>query len=268
MAIIDGKKLAVAMEGELRTAFLASTNPLTLAILTGAPNPATRSYLALKEQRAAAFGVKVILEVLPETATTADYLLAVQKMTTQANGIVVQLPLPAKIDTELVLSSMPASHDVDNFRYTGAALEVLPPVVGAIDLISQQSELSWEQKKVVVFGSGRLVGAPSAVYAKTRGASVTIIRGETDSVLRQQATAEADIIILGVGKPKILQADMVKTGVVVFDAGTSEADGVLVGDADPKVAAKSILFTPVPGGIGPLTVVLLFRNLLDLALRQ
>jgi methylenetetrahydrofolate dehydrogenase (NADP+)/methenyltetrahydrofolate cyclohydrolase len=143
---------------------------------------------------------------------------------------------------------------------------VLPPVVGAIDEISKVYKLPWQAKQVIIFGEGRLVGAPAAEYAKQRGARIVIMNEFSQNVA--EITKTADIIILGAGKPNLLTLDMVKEGVIVFDAGASEDGGLLVGDASPEVVNKASLFTPVPGGIGPVTVALLFRNLLDLRSRQ
>ena len=136
----------------------------------------------------------------------------------------------------------------------------------AIEAIAERHALTWEGKRVVIFGAGRLVGAPARTYAERKGARVVVCDQDTEDVITH--TLAADIIILGVGKPNLLTKDMVKDGVVVFDAGASEDGGVLVGDAAPDVAEKAALFTPVPGGIGPITVAVLFRNLLILASRQ
>ncbi len=268
MSLVDGKALAANLEAQVREAIVAYGKPLRLAIVTCAPNLATRSYLSLKEKVATAVGVLVVLEVLPDTANTSDCIAAVVRAAERADGVIVQLPLLSTIDTAAVLAAIPASHDVDNFRYQGESTEVLPPVVGAIDYIAQRANLNWSGAAVVVLGTGRLVGAPAARFAASAGARVTVVTPQTDSMTKQAALARADIIILGVGQARTLLPEMVKAGVAVFDAGASEDGGVLVGDADSTVATKASLFTPVPGGIGPLTVVLLFRNLLVLALRQ
>ena len=234
MILVDGKALAANLLAEVKASVSTLTAAPHLVVITCAPNFETQKYLALKKAK--------------------------------ADGIIVQLPLPAHIDTAAVLAAVPASHDVDAFKYQTGETTVLPPVVGAIDEIAKQHQVQFENKQVVIFGAGRLVGAPAARYATLRGAKVTVLTEDsTDSV---EAVLAADIIILGVGKPNLLTLDMVKEGVVVFDAGASEDGGLLVGDADPTVASKASLFTPVPGGIGPMTIALLFRNLLELKARQ
>ncbi len=264
--IVDGK--AIATEIYLDTAAHIEDLPVppSMAIITCSPNFETEKYLALKKAKGNALGVDLLIEVLPASATTADVISRIELAVRQTSGVVVQLPLPAHIDTKAVLSAIPSSHDVDAFLYASGQTFVLPPVVGAIDEISKTHQISWSGKQVVIFGEGRLVGAPAATYAREQGAVVSIVTESTENVM--SLTLAADIIVLGVGKPNLLTKDMVKEGVVVFDAGASEDGGLLVGDASPEVANKASLFTPVPGGIGPITIALLFRNLLELASRQ
>ena len=264
--LVDGKALAATLLSEVKVAVANSPKPPHLVVLTCAPNFETKKYLDLKQAKAESLGIVVSVEVLPEDATTADMCAAITAALPTATGLIVQLPLPAQIDTATVLAAVPASHDVDAFSYDGALDSVLPPVVGAIAEIAEVHNLNWAGKRVAVFGQGRLVGKPAAAFATSAGAVVTVLT-ETSTDAREVAQA-ADIIILGVGVPNLLTPDMVKEEVVVFDAGASEDGGLLVGDADPAVASKAALFTPVPGGIGPMTIALLFRNLLELQKRQ
>ncbi len=268
--IVSGTALAEKEIADLQESFAAHRQPLTLSIITCDPNRATRSYLALKERMAQRLGVKVRLSELPRGATTEAVLSTIAAAASESEGVIVQLPLPAHIDVDQVLAAIPPSHDVDAFSYTGEETTVLPPVVGAIDVIARRYNLSWSGKQVVVLGAGRLVGSPATLFATTAGAQVTVLTDSSAWSTKERAhiIRMADIIILGVGHARLLTVDMIKDGAIVFDAGTSEDGGVLVGDADPAVADRAALFTPVPGGIGPLTVVVLFRNLLDLARRQ
>jgi methylenetetrahydrofolate dehydrogenase (NADP+) / methenyltetrahydrofolate cyclohydrolase len=152
---------------------------------------------------------------------------------------------------------------VDALTYDGLGATVLPPVVGAIDAIAKHHQVVWADTQVVVVGQGRLVGAPAAVYAASKGAHVTVL--EKDTADYEHTIKEADILILGAGVPGLVTAAMVKPGVVIFDAGTSEEGGMLVGDADTSVNDMASLVTPVPGGIGPITIAVLLRNVVDLA---
>ncbi len=268
MNIIDGR--AIAEEEKLRICETVKSLPfsLTLAIVACAPNFATNSYLDLKKKTAESLGVKVDIITLAETTDTEAMVSAVKAAVTKSNGVVVQLPLPSHINVAAVLEAIPLTHDVDNFRYHGEETKVYPPVVSAIDKISALEKVNWFGTEVVIFGEGRLVGLPAQAYAKTKGAKVSVISVLTNPEEVMSLSKAADIIVLGVGKSNLLTPDMVKEGVVVFDAGASEDGGILVGDADKGVALKASLFTPVPGGIGPVTVSALFSNLLELALRQ
>ncbi len=266
MTIVDGRKIAQDIADEVAMQISLLAEAPKLRVIACDPNFETRKYLEMKRVKAESLGIELSVLILPKESDTASLVEAVRKSSQTFSGIVVQLPLPTHIDTVAVLAAIPTTHDVDAFYYQGDNDSILPPVVGAIDEISKHYDVVWSGKQVVIFGKGRLVGAPALHYAKNRGAVVTVITEESKNV--GELTTEADIIILGVGKPGLLTADMVKEGVVVFDAGASEDGGLLVGDASPTVAEKAALFTPVPGGIGPITIALLFRNLLKLRVRQ
>lgn len=268
MNIIDGKALAEEIKNDIVRRVKALPAPVTLGVLSCNPNFETQKYLALKKKTAESLGILLEVDIVPLSFDTEACVAEVKKLSAQYDGVIVQLPLPRHIDTEKVLLAVPSTHDVDVFRYQGETTVVLPPVIGAINEIATTYQVSFANRSVVIFGSGRLVGTPARFYAESLGAHVTVITPKTEYTQLLAATKEADIIILGVGKPGLLTPEMVKEGVLVFDAGASEDGGLLVGDALPSVAQKAALFTPVPGGIGPLTVVLLFRNLLELAKRQ
>lgn len=266
--IVDGKQIAAAISLEVAELIKSEHLEPKLVVLTCAPNFETRKYLDLKKTKAEALGISLTVKELSADSNTETVLLAVAEAVAEADGVIVQLPLPAGIDTAAVLRAVPVTHDVDAFSYAGESGAVLPPVVGAIAEIAKRHEVSWVGKRVVVFGEGRLVGKPTAAFAKSEGAQVSILTALSDKDSVAELTAAADIIVLGAGKPNLLRPEMVKPGVVVFDAGASEDGGLLVGDASPAVAEVASVFTPVPGGIGPITIALLYRNLLELKARQ
>lgn len=266
MTIVAGKKIADEIAAEVTTLAATYQEKPRLLVISCAPNFETTTYLEMKERIAASLGVDLVKKIFPETATTEEILMYIAAEASTCTGMLVQLPLPAQIATDLVLAAVPTDKDVDAFSYVRTETPVLPPVVAAIEAIADRYGLTWAGKRVVIFGAGRLVGAPARAYAERKGAQVVVCDQNTEDVTTH--TLAADIIILGVGKPNLLTEEMVKDGVVVFDAGASEDGGVLVGDAAPDVAEKAALFTPVPGGIGPITVAVLFRNLLTLAARQ
>ncbi len=264
--IIDGKALAVDILAAVRAGTQLFEQPPRLTVFTCTPNFETQKFLVLKQKRAQEVGIQVEVVFLPADSTTETVIAAIAESVLDTDGIVVQLPFPAHIVTADILAAVPTSHDVDALSYHGGETEVLPPVVGAIAAIAQAQAIGWVGKHVVVVGNGRLVGAPAAAYAETQGAKVTVV--VKDTVGAADTITSADILILGAGVPGLVTADQVTPGVVVFDAGTSEEGGMLVGDATPDVAAVAAVFTPVPGGIGPITIAILLKNVLYLALQH
>lgn len=250
--MLDSVKQEVDMSGQT----------YTFTAVTCEPNFETQNYLAMKKKRAAAVGIFLNVVELPTDATTKQVIECVETVAAQSDGVVVQLPLPIHIDTDAVLQAVPIDKDPDGFSYGEKRDRLLPPVVGAIDAISHTHNVEWKNKRVVILGKGRLVGSPAARYARKRGARVRVY-DETN--LDQSSLKTADIIVSGIGQPAFITAAMLSQGVVVFDAGTSEDGGVLVGDAHTDVAQVAALLTPVPGGIGPITIAYLLKNLVLLA---
>ena len=259
--IIDGRALAGAIVTALRNETAAMAGLPLLTVFTCAPNFETKKFLDLKTKRAAEAGISVSVIELPPNVTMEQVTTAINQSKAMSDGIIIQFPFP-HIATKDLIALIPPELDVDVTHYDGQTDGLLPPVVGAIAEISQAHAIDWVGKSVVVVGNGRLVGAPAAQYAAALGANVTIVTKDSNNLA---ATKDADILILGAGSPGLLTPEMVKAGAVVLDAGTSEEGGMLVGDAHPLVAARASLFTPVPGGIGPLTIAILLKNVLYLA---
>lgn len=261
--IIDGRALAREITAGIESTVKHLAVPPRLTVFTCAPNFETQKFLALKQKNAHMVGIVLELIELPATVTLNEVAEAVSAARVRADGIIIQFPFPPHLVTADLIALIPSSHDVDAFSYAGGLPELLPPVVGAIAEISKVQHVVWLGKRVVVVGNGRLVGAPAALYATARGAEVIILTKDTPQ--QETVISTADILILGTGVPGLITADMIKPGALIFDAGTSEEGGMLVGDASPTVAAKAGLFTPVPGGIGPLTIAILLKNVLYLA---
>ena len=259
--IVDGKAIAAGILEQVQKE-VALLDGLTMTAITCAPTFETQKYLEMKKKRAAAVGITLNVFELPAETTTEEMASAVYKQSQVSDGVVVQLPLPEHIDKGLVLVAVPVDKDPDVFAYGEKRDRVLPPVVGAIDEISTLHEVEWKNKRVVVLGQGTLVGKPAARYARKRGARVRVYE---EGTLDQRSLKTADIIISGIGKPAFITAEMVQDGVVIFDAGTSEDGGELVGDVAVSVGEKASLITPVPGGIGPITIAYLLKNLVTLA---
>jgi methylenetetrahydrofolate dehydrogenase (NADP+)/methenyltetrahydrofolate cyclohydrolase len=233
------------------------SRPPRLAVITCAPNFETSKFLNIKMRKAREVGIGLSVIELPYDTTTEDSVATIMKAAESSDGIVVQLPFPAHVDPSALIDAIPKTHDVDAFNLEDG--EILPPVVGAMKEILSLRGVEVKGKRVTVIGRGKLVGAPAAAWFLKEGADVTVVTEANGDI--SQAVKEADILVLGVGKAGLITPDMVQEGVVILDAGTSESAGELKGDADPLCAEKASLFTPVPGGVGPITVAVLLRNL-------
>jgi len=182
---------------------------------------------------------------------------------------VVQLPLPQHINTQEVLDIIPASCDPDvlssdAYQIFLQNMNVLPPVTAAIDEIFHAYNIALADRRVVVIGQGNLVGRPTADYCEHQGAEVSRVDIDTSEDEKRELLGQADIVISGVGSPDLVTGEMIKQGVVLIDAGTSNDQGVVRGDIAQSAIEKSSVYSTTPGGVGPLTVVMLFKNLLTL----
>jgi methylenetetrahydrofolate dehydrogenase (NADP+)/methenyltetrahydrofolate cyclohydrolase len=259
--VIDGKAIAARIYEAVQKEVRESGTTPRLGILTCAPNFETEKYLNLKQKKAREVGIEVEVVRLPESVTTEGVCEALDALVAKTDGVVVQLPLPSHIDTDAVITHIPSSHDVDALNPHTEG--VLSPVVGAIAEILKTHEIPIFERHVVIVGSGKLVGLPASSWFMEHGASVSVVTKDTIDI--SYYTKNADIIVSGAGVPGLLTDDMIKDGVVMLDAGTSEEGGELKGDADPLVSEKASLFTPVPGGIGPITIAVLLRNVVELS---
>lgn len=251
--IIDGKAIAEDIYGSLKL-----SRPLTLGILVGAENPVTDSFVRIKEKAAERLGVTLVRHELASDATTDAAVAGVAILAGACDGVIVQLPLPKDINVETVLAAIPPQKDVDGIS---PHPKVRPPVAEAVKEILVRMAIDPQGKSAVVIGSGRLVGAPVAVLLANLGADVHVVTlGDSLDLL-----ADADIIVSGAGQPGLITPEHLKEGVVLIDAGTSESEGRVAGDADPACAEKAAVFTPVPGGVGPIAVAMIFRNLIELS---
>ncbi len=263
--IFDGRAFArerLRVLQEARKEF----GPLSIGIVVSSSDPVTSSYVKIKERNAQALDIGLVRYVVPDHATLRETLDAVAAASTH-DGVIVQLPLPPDIPADEVLDAMPPEKDLDvistsaSERFAGGRHPIMPPVASALNEIIDAHNIMVQGKKVVIVGKGKLVGLPAYHLMRFRGAQVVSL--DHDDALAP-AVKDADILVLGAGSPHLVTPDMVKEGVVVFDAGTSESGGVVVGDADPRISEKASFFTPVPGGIGPVAVVEIFANLLTL----
>lgn len=268
MTIIDGKKIAQEIKDELAGEIASLGIKPKLGIFTIAPDPTITQFVGLKKRFGEAVGIEVETvqkgkDILQEEAE--DVLRA---MIESFDGVVVQLPIPEHLDAKKLLNMVPSHKDPDVLADASTdALEegvVLPPVAGAVREVLQRYDIDPAGRKIAIVGAGQLVGMPVYYWLVSRG----ILPELFDMQNAQQFTErskEFDILISGVGKAGLITPDMVREGAVLIDAGSSESSGKIVGDIDPACAEKASYFSPVPGGIGPVTVAILFRNLVLLS---
>jgi len=257
--LVDGNKIADALYGDMRKQFALFASPARLAVVVCDAFPVTESFVAAKKRSAERLGV-VLVRYGADPSLDGNALCALIKAYAEdADGVIVQLPLPANINIEEVLACIPPEKDVDGIGLSEGT-KVLPPVALAVEEIFRVYAVEVRGKNAVVIGSGRLVGVPVAGLLERMGADVTVIK-RGDSL---EALGAADIIVSGAGEPGLVKPNMIKKGVVLVDAGTSESGGKIAGDADPACAKVASLFTPVPGGVGPIAVAMIFKNLIKL----
>lgn len=261
--IVNGKAIASEIFREIHNRISHVSHQPHLTVFTCAPNFVTQRYLLLKKRKAQQIGLGMTVVEFPKNITTQEVIDSILHARMQTDGMVIQLPFPDHIDIDEVLQNVPLSYDVDAVHYDGTDKTLFPPVVGAIHEIAHRHDVLFASQKVVILGRGRLVGAPAEIWCKTQGAQVEVLTKESPNIA--QVIGSAQILILGAGQPHLVTPDMIREGAIIFDAGTSEEGGILRGDADPACAQKASLFTPVPGGIGPITLAILFSNLVSLS---
>lgn len=261
--IIDGRKIAEEIIAQLQEERASLPHDLKIGVLMGAEDAASASFVKIKERVATKLQVEVVRELLSEDATTDDALMALGRLADTCAGLIVQMPLPAGINLAELLDALPPSKDIDALKDYERLVRA--PVAEAVSEILVRNNVAVAQKSAVVVGAGKLVGAPVAELLRYLGAQVQVITKNSGDLADLKG---ADIVVLGAGEPGLVIPDMLSEGVILLDAGTSDSGGGLVGDADPACATVASIFTPVPGGIGPIAVAMIFKNLFVLAKQQ
>jgi methylenetetrahydrofolate dehydrogenase (NADP+)/methenyltetrahydrofolate cyclohydrolase len=258
---IDGKAIAEDLYKELSARMPGLPHTPRLGIVVAGDDRVTNSFVNIKTGVAQRLGVEMKRIDIAKDATTEDVLTAVRAIASEVDGIIVQLPLPKTVDVNAALSAIPDDKDVDGISTATGDHAVAAPVALAIVEILRRSGIDPNGRKAVVVGAGRLVGAPTAQLLKKLGADVSLFTLEQGSI---GDLKDADIVVCGAGTPGFIKPEHVKNGVALVDAGASEQGGKVVGDCDPACAEVASVFTPVPGGVGPVAVAMIFKNLFDL----
>lgn len=286
--IIDGKQVAADMQAELKkeVAELKKEGIVPgLGVILVGEDPASQSYVTAKERACAELGIYSDDNRLPANTTQKDLIALIKRMNAdpKINGILVQLPLPKHLDEAEVLLAISPDKDVDGFHPTNIGKMVagqpafLPCTPHGVIKLLQRNSVKIEGAHVVVVGRSNIVGKPIAnmLIQKSKGGNATVTVCHTKTKDLAYHTRQADIIIAAAGRPKTITADMVKDGVVVIDVGVNRVEDKtakkgyrLVGDVDfEAVKEKASLITPVPGGVGPMTIAMLLYNTTESAKR-
>lgn len=266
--ILDGKKVAESLYSKiLLDISLLPVVPKIVFILVG-EDPASQTYVRSKGKKCQDLGLQSQTVLLPASTTEEDLLGRIQALNTDkgVHGILVQLPLPPHIHKNRVLRAIDPGKDVDGLhpenigRLWANDPRFVPCTPAGILEILKFHSIPLEGAKVVVVGRSEIVGKPVAQLMLMQNATVTICHSKTRDLAKE--TAAADVLIVAMGRPKFVKADMVKPGATVIDVGIHRLDGVLVGDVDfSDVSERAGAITPVPGGVGPMTIAMLMKNL-------
>ncbi len=274
--IIDGKAVSASVKEAVAKEAAALKEKgvsVGLAVVIVGDNPASRVYVNNKKKACAACGIESFEYALPEETAETELLELVEALNAdpKVNGILVQLPLPRQIDEHKVIAAISPAKDVDAFHAVNVGkimigdFDFLPCTPsGCMDLIDSTG-VSIEGKRCVVIGRSNIVGKPMAMLLLHRNGTVTICHSRTQNL--KEICREADILVAAVGRANFVTADMVKEGAVVIDVGMNRLDnGKLCGDVDfEAVSQVAGWITPVPGGVGPMTIATLMRNTLTAA---
>jgi methylenetetrahydrofolate dehydrogenase (NADP+)/methenyltetrahydrofolate cyclohydrolase len=273
--VIDGKQIAERTRAEHAVGarrLTASTGvvPHLAAVLVG-DDPASAVYVRYKQVACQKAGMKSSLHRLPVSTSQAQLLEVIAQLNDDphVHGILVQLPLPGGIDTGPVLDAIDPSKDVDGFHPENVGLlhqgraRFLPCTPAGVMRMLQVSGIETCGRHAVVIGRSDIVGKPMAALLAQKGADATVTLCHSRTADIAHFTRQADIVVAAVGSPRLVQADWVRPGAVVIDVGINRVDGALVGDVDyAPVAQIASAITPVPGGVGPMTIAMLLGNTL------
>jgi methylenetetrahydrofolate dehydrogenase (NADP+) / methenyltetrahydrofolate cyclohydrolase len=263
--VIDGTALAAKLRAQLKEE-VAGLGSLGLATVLVGDDPASQIYIRLKHEAADDVGIRAIDRRLPADTPEEQIVELVAELNEhdEIDGILVQTPLPEQIDEAKVMRSIDPMKDVDGLHpfnagqlYFGRQTLVPATPVGIMQLLDEH-RIPVAGARAVVVGRSVIVGRPMAMLLLHQNATVTICHSRTDDLARH--TLEADVLVAAVGIPGLITADMVKQGATVIDVGITRTDAGLVGDVDAGVAEIAAHLTPVPGGVGPMTIAALLGN--------
>ncbi|MGN1206548.1 MAG: bifunctional methylenetetrahydrofolate dehydrogenase/methenyltetrahydrofolate cyclohydrolase FolD [Eubacterium sp.] len=268
---IDGKQISGQIKDELKEKVKNENIDVTLAVIQVGNDPASTVYVGNKKKACEYIGIHSLAYELPEETTEEELLKLIEDLNNRddVHGILVQLPLPSHMDEDKVIKTISPKKDVDGFHpQSVGALSIGQPgfvsctPAGVIQLL-KRSGVTIDGKECVIVGRSNIVGKPMALLMLRENATVTVCHSHTKDL--KEVTKRADILIVAIGKPKFITKDYVKEGAVVIDVGIHRgADNKLCGDVDYNdVAPVTHAITPVPGGVGPMTIAMLMNNCVE-----
>jgi len=271
--IADGKALSEKIYEEIKNEVSKLQKKPMLAVIITNDNEAGKVYVKNKQRACEKTGINSITINFEASVTENEILKKIDELNNddKVDAILVQLPLPKHIDCEKILNAISPSKDADGFHYENAGKMFTGQIPNSVACtpkgiirILDEYNVNLEGMNALVIGRSNIVGKPISQLLLQRNATVTTAHSKTKNI--DFYTKNADLIVCAIGKPKFLKGDMIKEGVVIIDVGISKVDGKLCGDVDfETVYPKASLITPVPGGVGPMTVAMLIKNTLELS---
>lgn len=277
MNLIDGKQISIQIKNEVKEQInkIKHIGAPTLAVVLVGDDAASKVYIKNKKIACEYTGINSKAFELPQNTTQDELLKLIDDLNndTTINGILVQLPLPKHIDADTILLAISSEKDVDGFHpYNIGLMSIgkdpfLPCTPAGIIELLKRSNIQIQNKNCVVVGRSNIVGKPVASLLLKQDGTVTICHSKTTNL--KEICKQADILVVAIGKPNFIKADMIKQGVVIIDVGMNRVEGKLCGDVDFEMCKNLCSYiTPVPGGVGPMTIAMLMKNCLKAFVNQ
>lgn len=271
--IIDGKKSALAVKNQIASEIKRTNKVLGLGTILVGDDPGSVAYVEGKHRDCAEVGINSIKVNLSATASQSEIVNAVNELNknSKCTGFIVQLPLPKSVDVQKVLAQIDPKKDADGLHPTNlgnlvlAKNSVIPCTPKAILSLLNEYQINLVGAKVLIIGRGTTVGRPLSILLSQKESNATVTLAHTGTKNLSELLLDSDIVIAAIGSPHFLKPEMIKSGVVVIDVGITRTAHGLVGDVDPKVSDKAAVFSPMPGGVGPMTRAMLLSNLMELS---
>lgn len=273
--IIDGRKSAETIKNQISVNLKSSKKELGLGTILVGNDPGSVAYVDGKHRDCSEVGISSIKVNLPTTCSEDEIIAAIEKlnMDPKCTGFIVQLPLPASIDVQNVLSKIDPNKDADGlhpFNLGNLVLSknsIIPCTPKAIWALLSEYKVNLSGAKVLIIGRGSTVGRPLSILLSQKNIDATVTLAHTATRNLIDLINDSDVVVAAMGKPHFIKPEMIKSGAVVIDVGITRTQTGLVGDVDPGVINIASLFAPMPGGVGPMTRAMLLTNLVELANR-